>query len=232
LYPSLLKLEQDGFVSSEWGVSENGRRARYYAITRAGKKHLAPGSGAVGARQLPASVPDFEDWAASSLFADLGAFDNLGFNVRIGDQTERVKGLQISGRGFDIFAVPPALGRTFRASDTVAGHEHVAILSDAVWRSRLGADPSVVGRDIVIDGSLHRIVGVLPPNFPRFSHEEIYTPLVFKEPTASDRGKRNLTVVGRVEPRLSLAAAQQRIAQVSKRLGEQFPTTDGGAPWG
>ena len=40
LYPSLLKLEQDGFVTSEWGVSENGRRARYYAITRAGRKHL------------------------------------------------------------------------------------------------------------------------------------------------------------------------------------------------
>ena len=41
LYPSLLKLEQDGFVSSEWGTSDNGRRSRYYAITRAGKKHLA-----------------------------------------------------------------------------------------------------------------------------------------------------------------------------------------------
>jgi PadR family transcriptional regulator PadR len=41
LYPSLLKLEQDGFVSSAWGVSENGRRARYYTITRAGRKHLA-----------------------------------------------------------------------------------------------------------------------------------------------------------------------------------------------
>lgn len=41
LYPSLLKLEQDGFISSKWGVSEHGRRARYYAITRAGKRHLA-----------------------------------------------------------------------------------------------------------------------------------------------------------------------------------------------
>jgi transcriptional regulator len=41
LYPGLLQLEQDGFVSSAWGVSDNGRRARYYAITRAGKKHLA-----------------------------------------------------------------------------------------------------------------------------------------------------------------------------------------------
>ena len=41
LYPCLLKLEDDGFVSSAWGVSENGRRARYYAITRSGRKHLA-----------------------------------------------------------------------------------------------------------------------------------------------------------------------------------------------
>ena len=40
LYPGLLKLEEGRFVSSEWGVSENGRRARYYAITRAGRKHL------------------------------------------------------------------------------------------------------------------------------------------------------------------------------------------------
>jgi transcriptional regulator len=40
LYPGLLKLEDSQFVSSEWGVSENGRRARYYAITRAGRKHL------------------------------------------------------------------------------------------------------------------------------------------------------------------------------------------------
>jgi PadR family transcriptional regulator PadR len=41
LYPCLLKLEEDRFVSSAWGVSENGRRARYYAITRSGRKHLA-----------------------------------------------------------------------------------------------------------------------------------------------------------------------------------------------
>lgn len=38
LYPALLKLEQEGYVSAEWGVSENGRRARYYRLTRAGRK--------------------------------------------------------------------------------------------------------------------------------------------------------------------------------------------------
>ena len=40
LYPALLKLEQEGFIASEWGVSENNRRARYYRLTRAGKKQV------------------------------------------------------------------------------------------------------------------------------------------------------------------------------------------------
>jgi PadR family transcriptional regulator, regulatory protein PadR len=40
LYPALLKLEQEGYISSEWGVSENRRKARYYRLTRAGQKQL------------------------------------------------------------------------------------------------------------------------------------------------------------------------------------------------
>jgi transcriptional regulator len=41
LYPALLKLEQEGFVRAEWGESENNRRAKFYALTRAGRKQLA-----------------------------------------------------------------------------------------------------------------------------------------------------------------------------------------------
>ena len=40
LYPALLKLEQEGYITSEWGVSENNRRARYYRLTRSGKKQV------------------------------------------------------------------------------------------------------------------------------------------------------------------------------------------------
>jgi transcriptional regulator len=41
LYPALLRLEQRGWISSEWGTSENNRRAKYYSLTRAGRKQLA-----------------------------------------------------------------------------------------------------------------------------------------------------------------------------------------------
>ena len=41
IYPALLRLEQKGWIESEWGLSENNRRARFYSITRAGKKQLS-----------------------------------------------------------------------------------------------------------------------------------------------------------------------------------------------
>src|SRR5437899_9331861 len=40
LYPALLKLEQEGYISSEWGTSDNNRKAKYYKLTRAGRKQL------------------------------------------------------------------------------------------------------------------------------------------------------------------------------------------------
>ena len=61
LYPALLRLEQMGWICSGWGVSENNRRARYYSLTRAGKKQLAAETGnwertsAIMARFLRAS---------------------------------------------------------------------------------------------------------------------------------------------------------------------------------
>lgn len=45
LYPALLRLEQEGFVSAKWGVSENGRRAKFYCLTKAGRKELKKQSG-------------------------------------------------------------------------------------------------------------------------------------------------------------------------------------------
>ena len=40
LYPALLKLEQEGYIAAEWGVSENNRKAKYYSLTRAGRKQV------------------------------------------------------------------------------------------------------------------------------------------------------------------------------------------------
>ncbi len=66
---------------------------------------------------------------------------------------------------FDVLRVPPSLGRTFTPEEDTPGGPHVAIISDALWRQRFGADPSVVGRTITLDGTSRQVVGVMPAGF-------------------------------------------------------------------
>src|SRR5262249_14228097 len=116
--------------------------------------------------QFPASMPDFRDWQASGVFSSLAAFEEEGFNVRLHDRTERVEGLRTTTGFFETLSISPARGRVFAARDVST--EHVALVSDRVWRGTFEGNPNLIGASVVLDGTPHTIIGVLPPNFPRF----------------------------------------------------------------
>jgi len=180
-----------------------------------------------GWHQFPASVPDFEDWKASGVFSHLAGFTDAGFNLRLGDRTERVIGARVTAEMFAVLRVRPRLGRGFEEQDMRPGHDRVAILSDGMWRSRFGVDPAIVGRTIMLDGTAHMVAGVLPPNFPKFGKEEIYAPLVFAADAANERGTRFFGAIGRLRPGVSQAVAQQRVTALSARLASQNPDDSG-----
>ncbi len=180
-----------------------------------------------GWHQFPASVGDFEDWKASGVFSHAAGFADAGFNLRLGDRTERVTGSRVTAEMCAVMRVGPRLGRGFEEQDMRPGHEHVAILSDGLWRSRFGADRGIVGRTIMLDGAAHVVAGVLPPDFPKFGKEEIYAPLVFTADAASERGSRSFGVIGRLQPELSLQVAQQRMTALSARLARENPHDTG-----
>ena len=176
---------------------------------------------------FPASVPDYADWKNSGVFASLGAVNESGFNLRLGDRTDRVNGLKVTPELFQAMAVQPLLGRAFQAEDAQPGHSASVVLSDALWRSRFAADPSVVGTSVVLDGVPHTILGVLPKTFPKVGQEEIYAPLVFTAAQTGGRGERFFQVIGRLREGVSFAAAQRRIAELEQGLGTQFPEDAG-----
>ena len=171
--------------------------------------------------QFPASVPDYEDWKASGIFSSLGAVADGGFNLRLGDRTDRINGLKVTPEFFTAMAIQPHLGRAFQADDVKAGHSEVAILSDKIWHSRFGASPTVVGASIALDGVPYTIVGVLPKTFPVIGQEEIYEPFVFSADIVGVRGDRSFQVVGRIRDGVSLAAAQKQMADLETRLSRQ-----------
>jgi putative ABC transport system permease protein len=134
----------------------------------------------------------------------------VGFNLSDGGGAERLIGSRVSANLFSTLGVPPALGRMFRADEELPGARGV-IISHALWRQRFGADPQVVGREILIDSEPREIVGVMPATFAFPSTEtQIWVPFAFDRAAAGPLwgGGQSGPGVGRLAPGATAARAQ------------------------
>src|SRR5687767_15832664 len=74
-------------------------------------------------------------------------------------EPERVAALGVTANFFSVLGVAPAHGRNFLPEEEQSGRNHVAILSDGLWRRRFGADPNLIGRQIQLSGESYTVVG-------------------------------------------------------------------------
>jgi len=94
-----------------------------------------------------------------------------GFNApaavgaRYGERTVQFSLTPVSGEFFDVLGVQPRLGRLLHSDDDLAGAAPVVVIGDRAWNQQFDADPQVVGRLLLVDGVLRRIIGVAPPEF-------------------------------------------------------------------
>ena len=178
--------------------------------------------------QLPASGPDYLDWQNSGIFERLGALEEGGFNLRTANRTERLKGLFVTPETFQALGLTTTMGRLFSVEDAQPGHEPVAVLTNALWRSSFASDPAIIGRSIVLNGAHYTVIGVLPARYRSFAQEQIYALLDMRTPQALDRGARSFGVLGRLRSGLTLESAQKRMDDISRQLSRQFPESDAG----
>jgi putative ABC transport system permease protein len=128
--------------------------------------------------------------------------------------------------------VSPSLGRAFASDEDQAGREHVVILSDAFWRTRFGADPGVIGRQLRLDGAMSTVIGVMPPEFqyPNTGHDA-WIPAVMEPGELSRQTINNYRLVARLDPRMTLDHARRETAVLAKRLGSSYhPATWSNGP--
>jgi hypothetical protein len=112
------------------------------------------------------SYPNFLDWRAETgQFSEMAAVSSVGFNPAGINQPEVIRGEAVSPNFLSLLGVKPFLGRDFDPSEEKAGAAPVLLLSYALWQSHFGADPSALGRTIMLDGRGYTIVGVLPADF-------------------------------------------------------------------
>jgi putative ABC transport system permease protein len=117
---------------------------------------------------IEVSLLNFLDWQREArTLESMAAFGSSHWPAlaRIGDETVPIAARGVSVSFFTTLGVRPALGRDFAASDSRSDQLAPIVLSDRAWRTRFAGDPSVIGRQLFVDGSDARIVGVMPPGF-------------------------------------------------------------------
>ena len=130
---------------------------------------------------------------------------------------------------FDTMGSRPVHGRAFEAVETAA----VAVISNAVWLSEFGGDPSVLGRAITINGSPFTVVGVAPVELASAQgifRVDVRLPLAFKQLVRPDdvgrqelRGARGYSIVGRLREGVGIGDARTLLEVVARRLHQSYP---------
>jgi len=137
-------------------------------------------------------------------------------------------GIGVNGTFWRAIGVQPLLGRAFTEEDDRPNSPRVAIIRYATWQRVFGGDPSVVNRDVTLDGKTATIIGVLPPRLEYPRQGEIWTPSRFASAQWTWRGEgtRFVNVLGRLKQNSSFSSAQVELESIGERLQKQHPDTD------
>ena len=174
------------------------------------------------------SYPDFRDWTNTvKRSSSLAAWGGDAFTFTGSGEPKIVFPTQVTANFFATLGVTPVLGRDFRLEEQQTDGPHVAILSDAFWRSDFSADQSAIGRTIRLDNQAVTIVGVLPSNFdfaPRSA--PIFVPLHPAGDLGARRNLRWLNVIGRLAPGATEQQARAEMETIRAQLAIAHPKED------
>ncbi len=179
----------------------------------------------------PLSGPDYLDLRRmTETFDDMAVISSRNTSLTGDGDPAVVLGARISPSMFSLLGVQPARGRSLLDEDEL-GDGRVAVLSDGLWRQRLGADPNIIGSTIELNGDPHTVVGVLPPGFsvpsPWYVNQmhDVYVPFA-RDVFTQGRSSHSLLTLGRLAPGVSWETGDAELKSLSKSLEEQYPQTN------
>lgn len=207
---------------------------------------------ASGTRHEPASWPDIVDLRERSRRLEaVGALTAVAGTLGGAGEPERVSVLGVTPDVLDVFGIQPLLGRVFEAGEGPLDGPFVALLGEAYWRGRFGADPDVVGSTVQVNGRSTQIIGVLPQDADLgiaqlHARADYGTPLagigvdiwIAVEPTAAafPRQTHPFFAVARLVSGATLASAQDELAGIMAELETAYPENAARGvnvqPWG
>ena len=195
--------------------------------------HVPPAKSFPGMTKFSVSPANYVDWESQNhVFESMAIYGYRGFTLTSNDKPERINACAASSRFFQTLGTEPLFGRTFRPDEDQPGHSNVVVLSYSFWQEHFGANRDVVGHDLVMDGEVFQIAGVMPPNFmfPEFVQMQMWTPMAWTDEQRAIRGNHNYVVIARLKPGVDVNRAQAEMNTISSRLEQLYPADDKG--WG
>ncbi|PYP95598.1 MAG: ABC transporter permease, partial [Gemmatimonadetes bacterium] len=177
----------------------------------------------------PPSYPTFLDWRAqSSAFADLAYVRGGGQRLAGPEGIQSIVASAVSTGFFATLGEGPLLGRLFTQDEERAG-THVAVLSYALWQSRFGGDPHILGKTLSLTAGVFTVVGVLPHDvaYPPWASEQLYMPI--EAVAATDRAltqrgfHADCRIIGRLKPGVTHEQATTALDGVARRQAAAYP---------
>jgi predicted permease len=170
----------------------------------------------------PANYRDFK--AMTSSFEAMGAFTGGAANLVGIGEPRRLATTRVTPEVLPLLGVTPALGRVF---DVRQDDRDAAVISYGLWQSQFGADPSVLGRTVHLDGRPHTIIGVMPRAFYFPTREvQLWTRLAFEDQDYANRTNTYIHGVARLKPGVTFEQARADLEVIAARLAHDYPETN------
>ena len=176
--------------------------------------------------QFVLSNPEYMDYRDHSrALSEMAAFATRSITIGTsGGDPERVPSAAVTSSFFPLLRIQPALGRAFTAEEDRPSGAAVAVVSHGFWQTRFGADPSVIGRLVAMNGVPTQVIGVMPPTFayPR-PDTQIWTPLRIDRANPGDRQSHGTRALGRLAPGVELSTARAELQALMADWKARYP---------
>ena len=189
----------------------------------------------------PANFKDLRE--KNEVFTDMASHQGIPMSISGGTgEPQQVFGEIVSGNYFTVLGAPPLIGRGFLPDEDVKpGEKLVCVLGYGEWQKRFGGDPSIVGREITLNGRKFSVVGVMPNGFkgtnaigapalwvPYMTYREMTAGVLLELIRPESRRGLVLNATGRLKPGVTAKQAEANLKTIAHQLEEEYPNENKG----